>query len=66
MMPILGFGKALYPIPIKMPPKRYGRFRSYYTYINSFIIRHPEVQKPQKPYLEKRKRQLKENLNRLY
>jgi len=27
------FGKELYLIPQKMPPKRYGRFRGYHTYI---------------------------------
>jgi len=27
------FGKVLYVIPIKMPLKRYGRFRAYHTSI---------------------------------
>jgi len=27
------FGKALYLIPLKMPPKRYGKFRTYHAYI---------------------------------
>jgi len=27
------FGKVLYLIPQKMPPKRYGRFRAYHIYM---------------------------------
>jgi len=27
------FGKALYLIPIKMPPKRFAKFRGYHAYI---------------------------------
>ena len=27
------FGKTLYPIPEKMPSKRFARFRGYHTYI---------------------------------
>jgi len=27
------FGKVLYLIPIKMPPKRYGKFRGYHAYL---------------------------------
>jgi len=27
------FGKGLYLIPQKMPPKRYGRIRAYHVYI---------------------------------
>jgi len=27
------FEKVLYLIPLKMPPKRYGRFRAYHAYI---------------------------------
>jgi len=27
------FGKALYLIPIKMPLKKYGRFKAYHAYI---------------------------------
>jgi hypothetical protein len=27
------FGKGLYLIPIKMPPKRFAKFRGYHAYI---------------------------------
>jgi len=63
------FGKVLYLIPIKMPPKRYGRFRGYHAY-----IRLRDYQTAGSPYpppvylwqnnpLLKKKRQLRKNPN---
>jgi len=37
------FGKVLYPIPIKIPPKRYRRFRGYHAYIRLRDYQRPHL-----------------------
>jgi hypothetical protein len=53
------FGKALYLIPIKMPPKRYGKLRGHYAYIRLRDYQTAIYPIIRPPFLEKRKRQLK-------
>jgi hypothetical protein len=53
------FGKVLYLIPIKMPPKRFARFRGYHAYIRLRDYQTAIYPIIRPPFLEKRKRQLK-------